>query len=177
MNKPFNVLTPEQEAELESFKPIRVIVRVRANQVEAMVEHSWSMDWGVHHVSIFRSGKAYSMLGEHDLDGIKDAKANNRSIASNQFIVDPFEEGSPIEIDWSTWIKATDKFGSRNAPYRVVQNGEFVLRALTAERQLLDLQRSYDSLKVSFHDADEALDKIRSIVCPSDDHDTLGEDQ
>ena len=110
------------------FMPIRVVLRRHADgEIEGLVENSFSMDWSKQRVNIFWSGKAYSMLGEHMLDGVESAEYNCKKtepdlFTPEEFVVDPLAEDSPIEIDWEAWLNATDKFTKRNAPFKVKQH-------------------------------------------------------
>jgi len=110
---------------LERFLPIRVVIRRHADsKIEGLVEHSFSMAWAEDRVNIFWSGKAYSILGEHELDGVKNANGNCTPTEGDLFtpeelVIDPLAPDSPIEIDWNKWLSATSKFNKRNAPFVV----------------------------------------------------------
>jgi hypothetical protein len=103
--------------DITRFLPIRVILREHEGKIEGYVEHSFSMDWSEKQVLIYWSGKAYSMLGEHQLDAIQWSKDNN--VAAGGTIYDPLTEDCPIEIDWDKWLSATNKFDKRNAPFKL----------------------------------------------------------
>jgi hypothetical protein len=110
--KTFNVL----KYGLHRYLPIRIVIRNNNGIIEGLVEESISMVWSTTNVNIFWSGKAYSILGEHQLDGIADAMHN---AGAGDLVIDPLEEDSPIEIDWERWLKATTKYSKRNAPFKV----------------------------------------------------------
>lgn len=97
--------------------PVRIIMRENEGKLQGYVEHSFSMDWDDKRVLIYWSGKAYSMLGEHNLDAIKWSADNN--IAAGGTIYDPLVEDCPVEIDWDKWLNATNKFDKRNAPFKL----------------------------------------------------------
>jgi hypothetical protein len=112
-NKTFEVL----KHNLSRYLPIRVVIRHNEGVIQGLVENSFSLDWSATRVNIFWSGKAYSMLGEHDLNGIENAKHNAK--AAGDLVIDPLAEDSPIEIDWEKWLASTTKFDKRNAPFKV----------------------------------------------------------
>lgn len=103
--------------ELARFLPIRVVLRKGDDgEITGLCEGSFSMDWSKHNVRIWWSGKAYSFLGEHNLNGIDDAEHNAKA---GDLVIDPLLDDSPIEVDWDRWQKATDKYGKRNAPFKI----------------------------------------------------------
>ena len=103
---------------LQKYAPLAIVVRLKDGNVEALVEHSFSVDWSDTHVRVFWSGKAYSILGEHLINGIDDATHNAKE---GQFACDALSDDCPIEIDWEKWLSAFEgngsKFDARNAPY------------------------------------------------------------
>lgn len=102
-------------AYLEPYKPMRVVLSEDADgQLCGLVENSFSIDWKPSHAKIFWSGKAYSIIGEHQLDGIKDAKYNAKT---KGWVMDPFDPLCPIEVDWVSWLTAESKWAKRNAPF------------------------------------------------------------
>jgi hypothetical protein len=104
-------------AELVKFLPIRVVLRQGEDgTLQGIVEHSFSMAPSPTDVRIWWSGTAYSMLGEHQLNGIEDATYNTKE---GDLLVDPLSDDSPIEIDWKTWLAASSKFSQRNAPFKL----------------------------------------------------------
>jgi hypothetical protein len=111
----FDVLkTPEA---LVRFLPIRVVLRKGEDgTLKGLTEESFSMGWEGKYVRVWWSGKAYSMLGEHDLSGIDDATHNAEE---GDLIIDPLAEDSPIQVDWNSWLSATSKYYSRNAPFKI----------------------------------------------------------
>jgi len=153
------------KAKLERYLPIRVVVKVKDGQVHGLVEHSFSMDWDPKRVNIFWSGKAYSILGEHDLDGISWAQKNAEE-HKDEYVFDPLAEDSPIEVDWEKWLAATDKFSKRNAPFTTKPQGAWQLRALTAERKLKIAEAHRDSYAESYREEAELNNKIRDILNP-----------
>lgn len=104
---------------LERFLPIRVILRKEPDgHYQGYIEHSFAKDWAEHRVNIWWSGKAYSMLGEHILDGIKNAESHLTDInkaGPRGEIFDPFSPECPVIIDWASWLEAKTKFDKRNA--------------------------------------------------------------
>lgn len=103
--------------DISHFLPMRVILRTHEGKIQGYVEQSFSMDWSDRYVQIYWTGKAYSIIGEHNLNGLKWAAENSKVNPEN--IHDPLDENCPIEIDWEKWLNATDKFGKRNAPFKV----------------------------------------------------------
>lgn len=103
--------------ELVRFLPMRIVMRkTEEGKLQGLCEDSFSMSMSDTRVSIFWSGKAYSMLGEHQLDGIKTAKHNART---GDLILDPLSDECPVEINWNAWLTATDKYSKRNAPFKI----------------------------------------------------------
>jgi len=104
-------------AELIRFLPIRIVMRKsQEGKLEGLCEESFSMGVYEHNVRIWWSGQAYSMLGEHKINGIDDAKYNAKE---GDFVLDPLAEDCPVEIDWARWLSATSKFGRRNAQFKI----------------------------------------------------------
>lgn len=101
---------------LSRYLPIRVVVRNTDGLIEGLTENSFSMDWSKNRVNIFWSGKAYSILGEHILDGVANAKDNARN---GDLVIDPLSNESPIEVDWEKWLSSATKYDKRNAPFKV----------------------------------------------------------
>ncbi len=102
---------------LVRYLPIRIVLRRQEDgKLQGLVENSFSMDMSDTHASIFWSGKAYSMLGEHQLDGIKNAEHNAKS---GDLILDPLSEDCPVTINWDKWLTATTKYDKRNAPFTI----------------------------------------------------------
>lgn len=111
-NSTFEVL----KHNLSRYLPIRVVLRKDTDgKLKGLCENSFSMDLSDRDVRIWWSGKAYSFLGEHQLNGIDDANFNAKS---EDLVLDPLDEDCPIIIDWERWHAATTKYGKRNAPFR-----------------------------------------------------------
>lgn len=107
---------------LSHLLPIRVVVRITEDgKIEGLTENSFSMDWSPNRVNIFWSGKAYSILGEHNLDANRDAEHNAKE---GDLVIDPLAEDSPIEVDWAAWRAATSKYDKRNAPFTMRKQNE-----------------------------------------------------
>ena len=69
-------------------------------------------------VRIWWSGKAYSILGEHNINGIDDAIYNNKK--SDFLMFDPLDPMCPVNIDWESWLHGmvnNDKYSARNAKF------------------------------------------------------------
>ncbi|MDX0267671.1 hypothetical protein GOC13_07490 [Sinorhizobium meliloti] len=80
------------------------------NGFTGLVEHSFSMDWGADEVRFWWTGKAYSILGEHQLDGRKDAESQAKHYREkhpdSEFVVfDVRDPQLPVELDWSPYLK------------------------------------------------------------------------
>lgn len=98
-----------------------------ANAPKGYVELSFSMDWSDDRVNMFWSGKAHSILGEHDIDGEKWAR-HNFDIVRRQRpdwrieMFDTLSEDCPVEIDRERWARAMfdgRKYDSRNAAFKM----------------------------------------------------------
>ncbi len=119
MNTSAIVEEPLIDERLRRFLPIRIILKKEPDgRYSGMVEHSFSLGWDTHRVNIFWSGKAYSMLGEHDLDAIKNAEYNNEHMKGE--VYDPLSQNCPVAVDFTSWLEALAekpgrKFDKRNA--------------------------------------------------------------
>jgi hypothetical protein len=100
---------------LSRFLPMRIILKKTDEGYEGYCEDSFSMSFYKQRVRIWWSGTAYSMLGEHTLDGIKDA---THHLKDGEMMFDPLSDDCPVEIDWERWRNAERKFDSRNAHFR-----------------------------------------------------------
>ena len=103
--------------DLARFAPIRVVYRIdpETEQIEGFVEESFSMNRSKTHIRVWWSGKAYSILGEHFINGVEDAE---QYVKDGYISVDPLTDECPIEIDWAAWRAATSKYYKRNAPFK-----------------------------------------------------------
>lgn len=111
--KTFEVL----KHDIAKYFPIRVVLRkTNDGKLQGLCEDSFSMSCVDNRVRIWWSGKAYSMLGEHILNGIADATHNMRE---GDILVDPLSEDCPITIDWERWTNATSKYDKRNAHFKL----------------------------------------------------------
>lgn len=165
------MITQELQDKLARYLPIRMVVRVEEGKVQGRVEHSFSMDWDDGRVNVFWSGKAYSILGEHQLDGVKWANdnVNKQKFNEFEFVIDPLADDSPIDVDWETWLAATDKFSKRNAKFTVKPGAAFQLRAMAAEAELVKLRASYTWALNARDEAEDKLEKLEAILHPEDD--------
>lgn len=104
--------------DLGRLMPIRcVIKRDEDGRIFGLTEESFSMGWEHDCVNIFWSGKAYSMLGEHIINGVKSAEDNAKRMGGE--VIDPLLPDSPITINWQEWRAAKTKYDKRNAPFTV----------------------------------------------------------
>ncbi len=94
---------------LENYLPIRVVL---TPDNQGIVEHSFGMGTDSRRIRIWWSGKASSFLGEHELDGVGDARHHAKK---EDRVLNPLDKDCPISIDWERWLKAEDKYGRRNA--------------------------------------------------------------
>lgn len=120
----FAALSAEDQARLERFLPLRVVIRRHADgSIEGLTEESWNMNWSDKRVNIFWSGKAYSILGESILDAQADAEHNCSQdqapdlFTAEEMVIDPLAEDSPIMVDWKRWLSASNKYDKRNAHF------------------------------------------------------------
>lgn len=111
---------PIPHEELARFLPIRVVMRKDAEgRWLGITEETWCMSTSRERVNMFWSGKAYSILGEHQINGIEAAQGN---AGPGDTVIDPLDADSPIEINWRYWLDAMKvgakrKYDSRNAPF------------------------------------------------------------
>lgn len=110
----YNVL---KYGKLSKYLPIRIVLRKSEDgKLKGLCEDSFSMSMSDRNVCIWWSGKAYSILGEHTLSGVKDAEHNAEE---GDMVIDPLSDDCPVEIDWEKWITATTKYSQRNALFKV----------------------------------------------------------
>lgn len=105
--------------QLTPMMPLRIILRKEDNNLAGLCEDSFSMSTVRGKARIWWSGKAYSMLGEHTIDGVKDAEHNAKE---GDIIYDPLSEECPVTIDWDKWLNATTKYEKRNASFTTKGN-------------------------------------------------------
>lgn len=165
-------LSPEHQERINKMLPLRIVLKDDNSTIQGRTELSFGMDWNNYDVLIFWSGKAYSMLGEHNLDATKDAKYNVKEWDSHQFIFDPLAEDCPIDIDWAQWLDAEDKYRKRNARFKVKPGGNWHLRAMALERKLEKVDKSYQAMCKSFEEVENKLEAIANIINPpAEEHD------
>jgi hypothetical protein len=162
-------MNEEQKAKLEHHLPIRMIVRLQDGKVQGLTEESFSMNWSDSRVNVFWSGKAYSMLGEHQLNGVKSAEHNSKPNDPNELIIDPLAEDSPIEVDWDKWLSATNKYDKRNAPFVVKSHGTWQLRAISAERQVAKHKTLAEQYQAYYQEEADKVNKINAILNPPEE--------
>lgn len=104
---------------LSRFLPIRIVLREKDGKLQGLCEDSFSMSMSDYNVRIWWSGKAYSMLGEHQLSGIENAEHNAKE---GDQILDPLALDCPVEINWTKWLSATTKYSQRNALFTLKGN-------------------------------------------------------
>lgn len=160
-------MSPELMEKLERFLPIRVVARVEDGRIEGRVENSFSMDWEKSRINIFWSGKAYSMLGEHNLDGVSWANSNVNKYKYTEFVLDPMQDDCPIEIDWESWLAAKTKYDKRNAPFKAKPGGAHMLRAMAAERELAIIKPQLDNVCKERTALEDKLDSIVELINPT----------
>ena len=103
-------------AGIQRFLPIRIILDKACDN--GYTEESFNMSYSPERVRLWWSGKAYSILGEHDLNGIKDAEDNMKT--SDMLVFDPLDKLCPVNIDWEQWLfdmHTCNKYGARNAKF------------------------------------------------------------
>lgn len=96
--------------------PYRIVLKKTEDGTYlGLCENSFSMSWEKDRVQIYWSGTGYSNLGTtHQLDAVSWAAHNAKE---GDLVLDPFSDDCPIEIDWTRWLKATNKYDSRNARF------------------------------------------------------------
>lgn len=136
--------------ELEKYLPLAVNIRLEDGKVQGLTELSFGMNWSDKTALISWSGTAYSILGEHDLNGPRDAENSRLKYYPTTFCFDPLSEDCPIEVDWDKWLAARNaegekfnKFNARNAPFKVKPHGVWQMRALYAERDVKQLKKTW----------------------------------
>jgi hypothetical protein len=167
-------MNDELKTKLARFLPIWVGVRLEDGKVQGRIEHSFSMDWSDNRVRLFWSGKAYSMLGEHQLDGRKDAEHNIKKYQPNEFVFDALSDDCPLEIDFERWLEDLakdpgDKYAKRNAPCKVKPQAVWQLRALAAERKFTELEPRFKSVCTRLDEAEDKLDAVKALLNPAEE--------
>lgn len=166
-------MNDEIKAKLERFLPLAVVLRYDDMDIEGRIEHSFSIDWADNRIRIWWSGKAYSMLGEHTINGPEDGKYNMDLNNPKEFLFDALDPELPIEINWEQWIKNMeqkpgDKFAKRNAPFTVKPHGVWQLRAMATERELAELKPRYKNVCKARDEADDKLEKLNELLNPKE---------
>lgn len=103
-------------AGIQRFLPIRIVMNKDCDKGHC--EESFNMAYSPERVRVWWSGKAYSILGEHTLDGIKDAEDQRKT--SDMLVFDPLDTLCPVNIDWEQWLfdmHTCNKYGARNAKF------------------------------------------------------------
>lgn len=67
------------EKRLKENTPLRIMIKKTDGAYKGYIENSFNMDWSQTHVLVYWSGKAYSMLGEHELCALKDVEYHMRN--------------------------------------------------------------------------------------------------
>lgn len=94
------------------------------------IERSFCMDVSTERAFVFRTGKFYSILGEHDIDGLawatEECERCNRDHPGWDFkVYDAHAEDFPIEVDWEAWNRDLEhRVGRKFA----IRNPAFVMR-------------------------------------------------
>jgi hypothetical protein len=103
--------------DLSRYLPLRIILRKTDDgKFQGLCEDSFSMSISDYNVRVWWSGKAYSILGEHLINGIDDA---NHNAKEGDLILDPLADDCPVEINWEKWKSATTKYSKRNALFKM----------------------------------------------------------
>lgn len=102
---------------INKFLPIRIILRFDENgNIEGLCEDSFSMSWMKDRVQVYWSGKAYSILGEHQLDAVRDSAVNAKKFKAYAF--DPMDSMCPVKLDLARWLNgvySNNKYEARNS--------------------------------------------------------------
>lgn len=95
------------ETEKEARMPGYIILGKRPldNAYQGVVEGSFSMYLSPDYVNFFWTGTGYSMLGKHEVDGLKEAEHYQEYFASRYpdmvfEIFDVHSEDLPVVLDW-----------------------------------------------------------------------------
>ena len=160
----------ELKSRLQCFTPMRVVLRLNKDgKVEGLTENSFDMGWSANRVRIWWSGKAFSMLGEHDIDGVQDAEYNRDD--SQHLIFDPLADDCPVFVDWGAWWSAMQagdnrKYDARNAIFLLKPHGTWQMRALVAEVQRDRVQKWFDGASAELRAAEAKLNAIDAVLRP-----------
>lgn len=150
--------------QLAKYLPIRMVVRLHENTIEGKIELSFSMGWNADRANVFWSGRSYSVLGEHDSDAVKWAGQNINKYDANEVMIDPLSEDSPIEVDWQSWLSASDKYNKRNAKFTVKHQGVWQLRSIVAESKLEELKAKYARSIQNLEETSHKLEQIKELL-------------
>ena len=138
-------LNEEDQAYLERLSPVCVVVKKNAEgDYEGLIEASFSMDFDKKTIRMWWSGKAYSMLGEHIINGEEDARGNaieheptyGRGLSKplNEYPLRPgyeifniMDDNLPVTINVKRWLESMRnpdeyKYYKRNALFTIKEN-------------------------------------------------------
>ena len=117
--------------DIKRLSPLWVVLRQAPgeNGWHGLVENSFTMEWNSDRVCIFWTGIAYSILGEHCINGQDSAREQVEYYTKKHpdCKIQAFDAQSPecpIEIDWDYWWEAMQagarrKYDSRNAKFKI----------------------------------------------------------
>lgn len=107
---------------IEEFRPMRIVIRPTDDgKYEGLIENSFDMGWSRERVCIFWSGKAYSILGEHQINGVEWAQQNCNT-ARGELMFDPEDPACPVDVNLKYWHESwarRGKFDQRNGPFKM----------------------------------------------------------
>lgn len=122
----------EISPEIKRFLPLYVVLgrSPEQNSWQGRIENSFSMDWSFDRVRLWWSGKAFSILGEHKINGKNDAEYNcpprggNTQPGWEYKVFDLTSDECPIEVDLVQWLVDMDKgarpkFENRNPKFTI----------------------------------------------------------
>lgn len=157
------------EEKVKSLSPMFAVVCVNPDgTLSGLVENSFSMSKSADRVNVFWSGRGYSFLGEHNVDGKSWAKQNYNP-ARGWFMVELGTEDCPIEIDLVNWFNSTTKYTKRNALFKMREGFDFSEQAKEAaireaydekHKAIMDLVSVRDSAEEVYNEKMRAAKKV-----------------
>lgn len=146
------------EEKVQSLSPMFAVVCVNPDgTLSGLVENSFAMSKSADRVNVFWSGRGYSMLGEHNLDGKSWAKQNCNP-ARGWFMVELGTENCPIEIDLVNWFQATSKYNKRNALFKMREGFDF-----SEEAKAAAVREAYDEKHKSIMELVEVRNRAEEV--------------
>jgi hypothetical protein len=161
-------LNIDHQLRMAKMLPVRVILRVVDKKIVGVVKNATSKSESESAVYIFVSDSEQRMQGGLTLDAVADANFNHNPKNRTEFLFDPLDLDSPIDVDWSKWLDATTKYDKSNAHFTPKLHGTYMLRAQVAENELDLLRPVYDKMSNTIQGLETKLERIQRVITEDD---------